>query len=139
MARRVGGENAYGDPLFAVDHLGREPNIERAQRRHLLLGETAAAADHIEFGSEIAGQRGPGGAGLVNGKLADGGLGVVDAERRAQLFAALALPCELEFVVGHGGTEAIGLVVFAKVAVPGLRGCAECEQQENRRLRRRTG
>ncbi len=79
-------------------------------------------------------------AGLVNGKLADDGLAVVDGERGAQLFAALALPGESEFVIGHGGAEAVQLVVFAKVAVEGLRGRGKGrEQHEYRGLKRQTG
>ena len=76
----------------------------------------------------------------MNGKLADGGLGVADGECRTQLFATLALPGELEIVIGHGGAKAVGLMVFAKVAIQSLRGCAESrEKQENHRLGRQTG
>ena len=43
-----------GIPLFPIHHFGRKRDAQLAQRRHLLFGEAALAAGHLEFRSQIA-------------------------------------------------------------------------------------
>ncbi len=120
-----------GEPFLALHYFRRECDTQGAQRRHLLLGQTAFSAGHFELGHQILAERDPLAAVLASLEIAHQGLAVADDKSGLQLLAALTSPENFKRASAHFHTQAIDPFVVCKVALAFRGGNREdCEEDE---------